>query len=344
MRAFRSDGRKRHGGVGNALNIRHVLNPIRLIVIMFVKLRMSVEEVMEEFAIIVGEVYKDNFTPAQRTSKLRECMQSLLNKKKFPLDLKLEKQGTSGSCVGYASLFACKQLQPIFHRFVVAALRLNVRNKVRLRTYPVPTNLPSDITVIDAAIATCASQPGFLPLSYGAWYESQEYIGAGLGANNPVHQVIEEATSYFSHQPTAVLLSLGSGHPGILSLGSNNQTGLYRLMQEMMADSEQEAQNIQRQMTLTRYFRFSVEQGMQTIDNRAKGLEWILAQTSGYLSHHDVMNRIDACVAELIHVVKPMASKQPGVFYGWCIADSLLTCMTKHLRGINRFLQTISLH
>jgi hypothetical protein len=61
---------------------------------------MSVEEVMEEFVVIVEKVYKDNLTPTERTSTLRRCMQSLLERRKLPLDLKLEEQGPSGSCVG----------------------------------------------------------------------------------------------------------------------------------------------------------------------------------------------------------------------------------------------------
>jgi hypothetical protein len=212
-----------------------------------------------------------------------------------------------------------------FRRFLVAALCLNVRTKVRLRTYPVQSELPSDITVIDAALATCASQPEFLPLSFGVWYERQEYIGAGLGANNPIRPVIGEAATYFGPRPTTLLISLGSGHPGILALGSDdNETGLHRLMREIMADSEQEAQNVQHQMAQPEYFRFSVEQGMQIVDKRTRGLERISAQTSVYLSHHDVINSVDACVARLTRGVNSTELNQIGVFSARCIAYSLL--------------------
>lgn len=184
--------------------------------------------------------------------------------------------------------------------FVVATVRLNVRSPVRLRTYPVHNDLPSDITVVDAALATCASQPEFLPLSFGAWYDVQEYIGTGLGAHNPIYQVVTEARSFFrGERKVSLLLSLGTGHPGIIAL-EDKDNSLYQLMHDMLRNSEQEAQEMQRQMAQPKYFRFSVEQGMQKIDSRAKIIDWIYAQTSAYLSLPDVTTKVDACVARMI--------------------------------------------
>jgi hypothetical protein len=177
--------------------------------------------------------------------------------------------------------------------------------------------------VIDAALATCASQPEFLPISYGAWYERQEYIGAGLGANNPVRHVIAEARSYFTREPSvSVLLSLGSGHPGILALDPDDKSnGLYRLMHEMMRDSEQEAQDIEQQMAQVRnYFRFSVEQGMQRIDDRAKALDWITAQTKSYLELPKIVTKIAEFIGNLSLGVRVTTLTQLGTFSSQSIA------------------------
>lgn len=78
-----------------------MLNLIRLIAIMLVKLRMSVEEASEEFATIVDAVYANKLNPAEKTEKLRKCMEALLTKKDLPANLKLEDEKQDGRCVGY---------------------------------------------------------------------------------------------------------------------------------------------------------------------------------------------------------------------------------------------------
>jgi hypothetical protein len=66
---------------------------------MFAKLRMSVEEASAEFLRIVKEVYAPaHCLPADRTQKLRGCMENLMKKKGFPIDLELQGKGPAGDC------------------------------------------------------------------------------------------------------------------------------------------------------------------------------------------------------------------------------------------------------
>jgi hypothetical protein len=52
---------------------------------MFARLRMSVEEVSDEFFTIVEEVYKPHhFSAPERTQKLKECMENLMERKGLP--------------------------------------------------------------------------------------------------------------------------------------------------------------------------------------------------------------------------------------------------------------------
>jgi hypothetical protein len=68
---------------------------------MLAKLGMSVDEASEEFFTIIQEVYTPkNLAPAERTQKLRECMERLLKKKELPLDLKLRGETPAGQCAG----------------------------------------------------------------------------------------------------------------------------------------------------------------------------------------------------------------------------------------------------
>lgn len=201
------------------------------------------------------------------------------------------------------------------HRLVLAALSLNSRDGVCLRTYPVVTDPPTGITVVEAVLATCASPSEFLPVSVGLGYEKLTYVSAGLGANNPIRQVIAEADFHFGGKSRIeLLLSLGSGHPGTLSLSTdNNCNALDRLMRNLLLDCEKQAQQVQQYMKKDEiYFRFSVEQGMQKTHAFAEDLGWISAQTSGYISQPDTLIRIDKCVERMKSVQRANPPNEIG--------------------------------
>jgi hypothetical protein len=67
---------------------------------MLARLRMSVKDAIAEFAKVVQNVYPEGLKPEERTSRLRECMQSLLAKRGLPQDLKMEDDVQDGCCVG----------------------------------------------------------------------------------------------------------------------------------------------------------------------------------------------------------------------------------------------------
>jgi hypothetical protein len=66
---------------------------------MLAKLGMSVDEASEEFFTIVQEVYTPkNLEPAERTQKLRVCLEGLLKRKGLPVELKLRGESPPGQC------------------------------------------------------------------------------------------------------------------------------------------------------------------------------------------------------------------------------------------------------
>lgn len=58
---------------------------------MFSKLRMSVQDTMEEFHKICLEVYADGLSAEERSGRLRKSVEDLLRRRGFPIDLKLGK-------------------------------------------------------------------------------------------------------------------------------------------------------------------------------------------------------------------------------------------------------------
>ena len=179
----------------------------------------------------------------------------------------------------------------------MASLGASATSKVVLRTYQVRSQVPSTITVIDAALASCSVQPDFLPVSSGSGYKKKVYIAAGLGANNPASDVITEAHELFGGDSSVTfLLSLGTGHPGTIPVPPDGTVDIHRLMRDMMNDCEQRAQEVERRLgRVGIYFRFSVQQGMQNIHgDQATDPSWISSQTEAYLLDQRTSENLDA--------------------------------------------------
>ncbi|KIM20244.1 hypothetical protein M408DRAFT_82349, partial [Serendipita vermifera MAFF 305830] len=276
-----------------------------LIAIMLARLRMSVEEASEEFFTITEEVYKnDALDSPERSRRLRQCMEDLLQRRELPLDAKLLEEAPDDCCVGYDYVnydgIRALNLSP---RFVLASLRNSLETKVCFRTYSVRSQPSSPITILDAVLATCAVQPAFASVSFGERYRRREYVAAGFGANNPIQAVITEAHLLFggdSH--ISSLISLGTGHPGIITLPAQTKgADLYTVMRDMMNDCEQKAQDMEQILGSTRiYSRFSVDQGMQNHHhNQATDPEWITTQTESYLTRHDTLEKLEIAVQNI---------------------------------------------
>jgi hypothetical protein len=177
--------------------------------------------------------------------------------------------------------------------------RTNARSALCLRTYPVRSQPSSTISVVEAVLATCATQPEFTPIISGSGFKSREYISAS-GATNPIHEAITEAHLLFGGDSSVVsLLSLGIGHPGIITVPSvGGEATLHRLMRDIMHDCEQRAQEIEQRIgRVGIYSRFSVDQGMQNNHpGKPVDVAWVVTQTEDYLTRHETGERLDSFV------------------------------------------------
>jgi hypothetical protein len=60
---------------------------------------MSVEETSKEFFTILEEVYQpQDLSPSERTHKLRECMEDVMERKGLPINIKLMEKAKPGDC------------------------------------------------------------------------------------------------------------------------------------------------------------------------------------------------------------------------------------------------------
>ncbi|KDQ55410.1 hypothetical protein JAAARDRAFT_98007, partial [Jaapia argillacea MUCL 33604] len=138
--------------------------------------------------------------------------------------------------------------------------------------YQVPKGATFNCQVWEAAQATTATPTIFKAIKIGEPFMQQLFIDAGIGCNNPIKQVIQEAKLIFSSQHIACILSIGAGHPRTISLARTGgffsnilPLALCTTMHNLATDCESMAEEIARQFDSIPnfYHHFSVDQGLQ---------------------------------------------------------------------------------
>ncbi|KAJ4211786.1 hypothetical protein NW759_012074 [Fusarium solani] len=136
------------------------------------------------------------------------------------------------------------------------------------------------------------------------------YLDGGLGANNPVEQVVAEARCIMGCETGELkplvkcLISIGTGNPGMKSINKN----FLRFFSETIVNISTETEKTAKKFALEwrdlseahRYFRFNVEQGLQDVDlSEYKETGKIKAATQEYLEHADRETLVEECVKNL---------------------------------------------
>jgi hypothetical protein len=175
--------------------------------------------------------------------------------------------------------------------FVVALSTSNMHHKVKLRFYATCAGPLSDVTVVDAILATCTTQGKFLPVNISLPPTHQGLMGGAMGATNPCHEVVQEALDKFKADTRiSVILSIGAGHPGLVSASSlARHEERLRVMKDMAANCEKAAQEMQVRMGEDGvYFRFSIEQGLQEYHGaHVDQVTWVFVQTLAYIEDRE---------------------------------------------------------
>ena len=168
------------------------------------------------------------------------------------------------------------------------------------RNHAIRQEPPTNLTIAEAMLTTCATTPLFTPISIGKDFSTFEYISGELGLSNPIREIIAGAHQTFGDEATvACLLSIGSGHSGVKSVPSTSDaTARVDFLERVAMDSEKTAQEIAMQLSqLTIYHRFSVNRGLETVQSRAwPDPEAIAAHTTVYLNDLEVVKVVARCV------------------------------------------------
>ncbi|KAL6408074.1 kinesin light chain [Ilyonectria robusta] len=174
------------------------------------------------------------------------------------------------------------------------------------RTYRVRENASFNCTIWEACRATSAAPSYFEPIKIGYESEEEMFVDGGLGTNNPIELVLEEARRVFPGRKVACVVSIGTGVADAITFPSSPKTSPVKLLnalKNMATESEATAEKIQvrfRHLKDT-YFRFNVDRGLQDIGlEEWKELSRVRTYTDGYMKLDVVSEQIDKVVRALL--------------------------------------------
>jgi len=155
----------------------------------------------------------------------------------------------------------------------------------------------------EAARATSATPTFFERLVIN----EEPFIDGGMGGNNPIHHVFQEAQLMFPDRHIACIVSIGTGQAETISIPKPDWTqraiplDVVDAMRKIATDCEASAQDAAQRFEHTPgiYFRFNVDQGLQDVGlEQWDKLDEVRAHTGQYIQMVDVNPRLkDVVVA-----------------------------------------------
>ncbi|KAH8796796.1 acyl transferase/acyl hydrolase/lysophospholipase [Flagelloscypha sp. PMI_526] len=250
-----------------------------LLAIMAGILDMTIDELVSEFSALCAHVFSDAPTTQKRTSRLEEAVKCIIEK--YSKD-----NGGEGRNM-LSSKDNCKV-------FVCASSSTNLAFPHIFRNYIVRGNTTADCAVWQAACATMAMPGLFEPVEIGTGVVRESVVSGEHRWSNPVRYLAEEAATVFSGHYVACIVSIGSGHPHILSVSDD----LASLFKRISTDCQLQANETEARFMEVPglYWRLEVEQGLQGLQSieDVAAFSRILSSTSSYLQRSGVTQKIDA--------------------------------------------------
>ncbi|KAL9072045.1 MAG: hypothetical protein Q9161_003819 [Pseudevernia consocians] len=190
-------------------------------------------------------------------------------------------------------------------RVFVCAVRKENKAVARIRAYQSGTAVVEDrATIWQAARATSVASGFFDPISIG--HHGQEYVDAGLGCNNPVDEVWTEAQDIWSPEGEDLaalvkcFISIGTGNPGTSPIEDGALKMFSKTLKEIATETEKTADLFAKRnrglFFHERYFRFNVDQGLQSVGlEEYKKEKDIVSATTHYMESLQMQTQTQKC-------------------------------------------------
>jgi hypothetical protein len=194
--------------------------------------------------------------------------------------------------------------------FAMSGHNMNAGIPCIFRSYQGFANQMPECTIWQALCASMAHPDLFKSVDIGELPMQESFVDGGLVCNNPIAHVLEEAKALYPGQHISCVMSIGSGHTRTIQIPKPNPlqglfpTHVIMAMKDIATDSERVAQDmaVRFRGTTDLYFRFSVDQGMQSIRSDDWGrLSEVAAHTRAYLHREEtkeMMNRAVKAIQE----------------------------------------------
>ncbi|KIJ23073.1 hypothetical protein M422DRAFT_39824 [Sphaerobolus stellatus SS14] len=268
-----------------------------IIAILLGRLRMTAEQALEKYIELMQEVFNQanhTLVPSKlggsyKAEKMREVMERIVHSS------------------GNGELMHQNHPRQLGRTFVCTLFLHNTRYVQRLRTYPMLKNDTIHSTIWEAAYATAALPWLFKPIGIEGFAKiKQSFIGAETNCSNPTKEVVEEAKEVFDAGcHVQLILSIGSGHPGPLSLPHRSifPTGfkeeLLRSLMNMSLDCERTADELAPayKKIPNLYFRLNVTHGAGLVGfEEYQAVSELWTHTHSYLQDDKISKEVDTIV------------------------------------------------
>lgn len=199
---------------------------------------------------------------------------------------------------------------PLIKYRAVSATTFEFASTVLLRSYNSSEPLNNDpLTICQAVRATSAASTFFDPVTIEPY--GRRFVDGGLGANNPIEQLWNEAQNIWCQNEEWELskilkcfVSIGTGDPGRIPVNE----GLWKFFSETLVGIATETEKTakvfidrhQRLYENKRYFRFNVQQGLQGIGlDEYQAANIIAAATAEYMDGQVTRSASRECAMNL---------------------------------------------
>ncbi|KAH8813859.1 hypothetical protein DL96DRAFT_1561247 [Flagelloscypha sp. PMI_526] len=199
-------------------------------------LKMTGGELVQEFVNLCRAVFSESLEMNQRTAVLKQEIKRMI--------AKYSTEGEERRM--FCENDTCK----------TSAFQ-NTGHPRLFRNYNVRANPSLDCMLWEAAYATTAMPELFSPIIIGDTHSGETFVAGDLRWNNPTDELTKEAALVFARQRISSIISIGSGHPGHMSLSK----GLADLFSCIALDCERVADDMERRFGKTPevFWRLNVE-------------------------------------------------------------------------------------
>ncbi|KAK3938525.1 hypothetical protein QBC46DRAFT_265149, partial [Diplogelasinospora grovesii] len=158
----------------------------------------------------------------------------------------------------------------------------------------------------EASRATSAAPTYFDPISIRDEGEQETFVDSGLGYNNPIEQVLDEARRVFPGRKVAYIVSIGTGLARVITFPDSLKTNPLKLinaLKDIATKSDTTAERVQRRFREIKdtYFRFNMDRGLNHIQlEEWENLGQVRTYTTGYMEQDTVSSHFDTVVTALL--------------------------------------------